>query len=150
MALITKARGTQYPLFAEFIANFGDTMKDVNGVIKTFGSVFADQGTFEVVNIPEGATLEGGELIVETAGVGPTAYTLSVGTVAGGVAVLLGATSVLATGRTPLGFGTGMQIYGGTNVTVTVASTVANATAGRFRVRLFYTIDGRVQELSPN
>ena len=148
--LLNKTRSAQYPLFAEFVANFSDTMVDINGVTKTFGSVFGDQGTFEVINLPQGAVPIGGELIVETAGVGPTAYTVSVGT-AGALTSLLAATSILATGRTALtGLGLASAANSGANVQIAIASTVANATAGKFRVRIFYTIDGRANEVVPN
>ncbi|MDQ8046830.1 MAG: hypothetical protein REI11_19660 [Patulibacter sp.] len=147
MALLRKTRSAQYLMSADFTANFNDTMVDVNGVTKTFGSVFGDAGTFEVINLPDGAVVTGGELIVETAGAGPTAYTMSVGTTSGG-ATLLAATSLLATGRTALtGLGLTAQDK---NVRVTIASTVANATAGKFRVRVEYTIDGRANEVNPN
>ena len=150
MATLIKTRSAQYPLYAEFVANFGDQMLDINGILKTFGAVYTDAGTFEVINLPNGATIVGGELIVQTAGVGPTVYTISVGT-PGATAAMLAATSVLSAGRTAL---TGLGLVGtansGGNVQITIASTVANATAGTFRVRVFYTIDGKANEVVPN
>lgn len=150
MAKISKSRGAQYPLVSEFIANFNDTMADVNGVVKTFGSVFGDAGVFEIINIPEGAVLMGGEVIVETAGVGPTVYTAAIG-VSGTPAALLAATDLKAAAGTRVALtGLGMTLVGGKNVILTIASTAANASAGKFRVRVLYTLDGRVMEVSPN
>ena len=65
MALKTATRGAQRPLHAEFIVSFNDTMVDVNGVTKTFGSVFGDQGTFEIVKMPVGARIVGANLLVD-------------------------------------------------------------------------------------
>lgn len=80
MSLKQATRGAQPVMSAEFVFSFNDTMKDTAGALKTFGSVFTDAGVFEVINLPQGAVVVGGELIVEEAGVGPTAYTAAVGT----------------------------------------------------------------------
>ena len=149
MALLRKTRGAQYPLVAEFVFAFNDTMADVNGVMKTFGSVFGDAGTFEVIPLPVGAVISGGELIVETQGVGPTAYTVSVGTVDSATS-LLGATSLLAaaSSRTALLLTSSLAGISGKDVRIAIASTVANATAGKFRLRVQYTIDNRHNEVA--
>lgn len=143
MALLKATRTAQWPLVAEFVFNFNDTMVDVNGATKSFGSTYTDAGTFEVIPMPPGAIVAGGELIVETAGAGPTAYTVSVGTSASATA-LLGATSILSAGRTALStLGHNSTVNGGGNIRIAIASTVANATAGKVRVRVMYTIDGK-------
>jgi hypothetical protein len=145
MAKLNASRGAQFPALAEFIFNFDDTMDDVNGVTKTFGSDFNDAGTFEVINMPAGAVIESGDLIVETQGVGPTAYTVAVGTSAG-AGDLLGATTLLSADNTIVAFdtvGIDSTVYAGGNIQITIASTVANATAGKFRVRLMYTLDDK-------
>jgi hypothetical protein len=149
MALLKATRTAQYPLVAEFVFNYNDTMVDINGVTKTFGSVYTDAGTFEVIPMPVGAIIVGGELIVETAGAGPTAYTVSVGNSSSATAYLA-ATSVLSAGRTALtGLGYNSVANAGGNVRIAIASTVANATAGKVRVRVAYTLDGRAQEVVP-
>lgn len=147
MPLLTKTRTAQRIQAAEFVANFNDTMVDVNGVTKTFGSVFGDAGTFEVINLPMGAVITGGELIVETQGVGPTAYTVSVGH-SDSATALLGATSLLASSGTRTALtGLGLACNDGKNVRIAIASTVANASAGKFRIRVQYTMDGRAEEV---
>lgn len=147
MALLKATRTAQRPLVAEFVFNFNDTMVDVNGVTKTFGSNFNDAGTFDVVPLPVGAIIVGGELIVETAGAGPTAYTVSVGNSSSATAYLA-ATSILSAGRTALtGLGFNSTANGGGSVRIAIASTVANATAGKVRVRVMYTIDNRADEV---
>ena len=148
MALKNATRGAQPVMSAEFDFSFNDTMKDVAGVAKTFGAVYTDAGVFEVINLPAGAVVIGGDLIVEDAGVGPTAYTAAVGT-SGSAAAFLAATSLLAAARTPL-TGLGLAAVDGKNVQLTIASSVADATAGKFRLRLEYVIDGRVCEVNPN
>lgn len=150
MALKKATRGAQKVMSAEFVVNFDDTMVDVNGVTKTFGSVYTDAGTFEAINLPQGAVIIGGDLIVETQGAGPTAYTMSVGN-SGSATAYLAATTLLSSAGTRTALtGLGLGSNDGKNVRVTIASTVANATAGKFRVRVEYVIDGRVEEVNPN
>ena len=150
MPLIQATRGAQPVMSAEAVFSFNDTMRDVNGVVKTFGSVFGDAGVFEVINLPLGAVVVGGELIVETAGVGPTAYTVAVGH-SGSAAAFLAATDLKAVAGTRVALtGLGLQANDGKNVRVTIASTVANASAGKFRLRVNYTTDGRITEVNPN
>lgn len=145
MALLKASRTAQWPLVAEFAFNYNDTMVDVNGATKSFGSTYTDAGTFEVIPMPPGAVIIGGELLVETAGAGPTAYTVSVGNSSSATAYLA-ATSVLSTGRTAL-TGLGLGSNDGKNVRITIASTVANATAGKVRVRVMYTMDGKADSV---
>ncbi len=147
MAQKIATRGAQPVMSADFSAVFNDTMLDVNGAPKTFGSAIGSS-VFEVINLPAGAVIVGGELIVETAGVGPTVYTVAVGT-AGSPESFLVATDAKATTRAPL-TGLGLQANDGKNVRVTVNATVAPATAGKFRLRVEYVIDGRATEVNPN
>ena len=151
MTLKTAMRGAQYFLVAEFTGNFNDTMKDINGVVKTLGSNVADQGTFEAILLPVGAVImPGGELIVETAGVGPTAYTVQIGTAATPSA-FLGPTTLTVAARTAFVPAPVYPVPGdGSNVRIAIVSTGANATAGKFRVRVPYTIDGKVNETVTN
>lgn len=150
MALKQATRGAQPVMSAEFAFSFNDTMKDTAGALKTFGSVFTDAGVFEVINLPQGAVVVGGELIVEEAGVGPTAYTAAVGTSASAAALLAATTLLSAAGTRVALTGLGLAAVDGKNVRVTIASTVANATAGKFRLRVNYTTDGRITEVNPN
>jgi hypothetical protein len=146
MAKKIASRTAQYPLHADFFFNFDDTALDsVSGGLKTFGAVFGDQIVFDAIPLPQGAVIFGGALIVATAGVGPTAYTAALGTAAS-PAGILAATSLLAAGYTEV-TGKGLISNDGSNVRLTIASTVANATAGKFRVRIHYTIDNRTNEV---
>ena len=150
MALKQATRGAQPVMSAEFDFSFNDTMKDVAGVTKTFGAAFADAGVFEVINLPLGAVVVGGELIVEAAGAGPTVYTVAVGH-SGSTAAFLAATDLKAVAGTRVALtGLGLQANDGKNVRVTIASTAANASAGKFRLRVNYTTDGRITEVNPN
>lgn len=145
MARITATRAAQPVQSAEFVFNFNDTALDsVSGVAKTFGSVFTDAIVFDAIPLPVGAVVVGGDLTVETAGVGPTAYTVAVGSAAS-AAGLLAATSLLAAGRTAL-TGLGVAHIAGANLRLTIASSVANATAGKFRVRVEFVIENRACE----
>jgi hypothetical protein len=156
-------RTTQRLQVAEFVFNFNDWAVDaVDGAKKTFGSTPAltadplESGltgtvgatlTFDAIPLPVGAVMVGGAVIVETAGVGPTAYTITVGTAASATAYLA-STSLLAAGRTALLLTSPLASNAGQNVRIAVNSTVANATAGKVRIRLDYTIDGKADEIS--
>lgn len=143
MALLTKTRAAQYPLVQEFVFNFNDTMVDNVGATKDFKTV----GTpvFKVLSLPVGAVALGGHLIVETAYAGPTAATVSVGD-SGSATRFLAATDLKAAASTALAIPvTGLG--SGSDVLLTFNLTVADATAGRARVRIMYTIDGRGNEV---
>lgn len=145
MPKLIASRGAQYPLVAEFTFNFDDTMVDVAGVTKDFKTV--GSAVFDVANIPQGAVITGGEVITETAVTGATAYNISVGD-SGSATRYLGATDKVAAGRTelvPTGYRTD-----GANLRLTVAPTVANATAGKVTVRVEFVIADRVNEVYPS
>ena len=98
-----------------------------------------------------GAVIVGGELIVETQGVGPTAYTVSVGNSSSATAYLAATDLKAASGtRTALLLTSALGSNDGKNVRITIASTVANASAGKFRIRVMYTIDGKANEVNPS
>lgn len=157
-------RSAQYPLVAEFQFAFNEWVQDsVDLTKKTLGSTVANSTdplevgllgpvantiVFDGISMPLGAVITGGELIIDVAGVGPTAYTAKVG-ISGDDAALLAATDIKAAAgtRTALLLTKPLLCNGGTNVRVTVAYTVANATAGKARVRVHYTVDGRAQEV---
>lgn len=169
MAKKIATRGAQRPLVAEFTFSFNDWVIDsADGVKKTFGSTVAlsadptESGltgpvantiTFDALPLPYGAVVVGGEIINEVAFVGPTACTLKVG-IAGTLEAYLGAAAGLllaaAKTRVPLVLTDAMASSAGQNVRLTMAYTVANATAGKVRVRIMYTIDGRADENTIN
>ena len=165
MAKLLASRTAQAPLYQEFAFSFSDWVVDsVDGAKKTLGSTVAlskdplEAGlsgpaantiTFDCAPLPVGAVLTGGELIIETAVTGSTAATITLG-IAGSLTSILGSTSLMAAAqtRTPLLLTSALQSNAaGANVRATIAYTVANATAGRARVRLQYTIDGRQSEV---
>ena len=161
-------RTVQYPVAAEFAFNHNDWVVDaVSGSKVTFGSTVAlsvdplEAGllgavantgiAFYAIPLPVGAVITGGELIVETAYTGSTLATISIGTAASPTA--FGATLDLKTaGRTALALTTTNAMLSNAvtanNILITVAYTVANATAGKARVRVQYTLDGKSNEVS--
>lgn len=150
MALKKITRAAQWPLVAEFTASFSDTAKDaVTGAVKGFGTTAAENLILDAIALPQGAVVCGGEVIVETQGVGPTAYTVKLG-VAGDDACFLAASDLLAAANTryPLLLTKQLAANDGKDLRLTMASTVAAATAGKFRIRVMYTIDGRADNLA--
>ena len=158
-------RSAQWPMVAEFIFNFSDWVVDsADGLKKTLGSKVVDSADpaetgltgaaaatviFDAIKMPRGAVICGGEMIVESAYVGPTAATLKAG-IAGNDAALLAATDVKTAARTALPLTSPLLCNSGGDVRITLAYTVANATAGKVRVRVFYTIDEKANEVVPN
>ena len=150
MALKKATRSAQWPLVATFTANFNDTAVDaVSGTEKSFGADYLNPVIADIINLPAGASIIGGDLVVDVAGVGPTVYTMKLG-VAGDDACFLAATTLLATSRTALLLTKPAAAVNGLNVRATIASTEANATAGKYTVRVMYTINGRANETYPN
>ena len=141
MPKLIATRGQQYPLVAEFTFNFNDTMVDINGALKDFKTVGST--VVDAINLPTGAIVTGGEVVTETAVGGATAYNVSVGD-SGSATRYLGATDRVAAGRTPL-VPTG-YVGNGEQIRVTVAPTVAAATAGKVTVRVQYIVRNRVNE----
>lgn len=151
MALLKATRTAQRPLVAEFVFNYNDTAVDsVAGTTKTFGSTYTDALVFDAINLPRGAVICGGEVAVETAYVGPTVSTVSVG-VAGATTALAATASLLTATRTALTLTTTAPYVsnGGLNIRLTFNHTVANASAGKCRIRVMFTIDDRAEEVYP-
>lgn len=156
------SRSAQYPLVQEFSFNFNDWVIDsADGTKKTFGSTVAaatdpsESGlngpvantiTFDCIPLPVGAVIVGGEVIVETAVTGSTAYTVSLG-IAGTLTALANAVDGKVAARTALTLTSPLVSNSGQNLRATVAYTVANATAGKIRLRVQYTIDGKANEV---
>lgn len=165
MSKLIATRTTQRLQVAEFVFNYNDWVTDaVSGSKVTFGSTvaLADPSSMvsgltgavanagiviDAIPMPAGAVIAGGEVIVETAVVGSTVYTASVG-IAGSATALANAVDCKIAGRTALTMTTTVPMIAnaGTNIRLTVAYTVANATAGKVRVRVMYTIDGKADE----
>lgn len=142
MPKLTRTRGAQYPLVAEFTFNFNDTIVATDGVEKAFSAV----GTLvaDAVNLPTGAVVIGGEVVTDVAITGSTAYNISVGDSVNATRYL-GATNRVTAGRTalvPTGY-----VGNGEAIRLTVNPTVDPATAGRVTVRVEYVIRNRVNEV---
>lgn len=155
-------RQAQYPLVSEFVFAWNDWVVDsADSTKKTLGSTVAlsvdplepalfgpvaNTIVFDCINLPPYAVICGGELIVESAYVGPTAATVKLG-IAGNDAALLAATDIKAAARTALLLTSSLVANAGQNLRATVNYTVANATAGKVRLRVMYTTDGKGNEI---
>lgn len=156
------SRSAQYPLVAQFLFTFNNWVNDsVDLAAKTLGSTVAlstdptqaglvgpvaNTVVFDCIPMPVGAVITGGEIIVETAFTGSTVATLSLGTAAATTS-LANAVDLKTVGRTALTLTSSLAAGDGSNLRMTLNYTVANATAGRVRVRVMYTIDGRAGEV---
>lgn len=148
MSLISAARGAQPLMMSEFIFNYNDTGVDVlTGAVKGFGTAIAENLVMDCNLLPLGAVVDHGLLLVETAWVGPTVATAAFATSASATTVLA-ATTLETAGETVITGKDLAQINAGENIRLTMATTVAVATAGRARLRIFYTIDRRATEVN--
>lgn len=162
MGKLLASRTAQYPMFAEFVFNYNQWVIDsADGTKKTLGSTVAlstdptetalngpaaNTIVFDAIPLPIGAVIVGGEIIVETAYAGSTAATVSAG-IAGTTTAFANAVDMKTAARTALTITSPLTSNAGQNVRLTIAYTVANATAGKVRVRVMYTIDGRTNEV---
>lgn len=143
MSLLKKTRGAQWPLVAEFDFNFDDTMANTTGATTDFKSVATV--AVDAIPLPPNATVLGGDILVLTAYAGPTAATVSVGDSASATKYA-NAVDLKTAARTALTLPDAVDTDG-LDVRLTVTNTVAAATAGKVRVRVMYTVDGRVNEV---
>lgn len=165
MSKLNASRTAQTPLVASFDFSWNNWVIDsVDGAKKTLGSTpalstdpnesaltgpVANTIVFDCIPLPVGAQIVGGDVVIETAYAGATAATLSLG-IAGATASLASAVDLkgAAQTRTALLLTSVLQsVAAGANVRATIAYTVANATAGKARVRVQYVVDGRAGEV---
>lgn len=140
MAKLNAARGAQYPLMAEFTFNFNDTIKATDGVVKALNAALVA----DLIELPQGAVVVGGEVVVETADSASTTYTLSLGDSASATRYA-SAVSLKSAARTALTL-TGFRAT--EPIRATVAVTGSAPTAGKVTVRVLFVIAGRINEVS--
>lgn len=140
MAKLNAARGAQYPLMAEFTFNFNDTIKATDGVVKALNAALVA----DLIELPQGAVVVGGEIVVETADSASTTYTLSLGDSASATRYA-NAVSLKSAARTALTL-TGFRATEPIRATVAVSGSAP--TAGKATVRVLFTIAGRINEVS--
>lgn len=147
MPITRRTRGAQYPLVSEFVFNYNDGqayLNSLNGAsvdtnlranVTDFGSGVQPSGLpsgityvantggqtyyFEVMALPVGAQVVGGEVQVEVPYVGPATATLSVGDVNSG-ALYASAVNLKASALGGTGYASGAHV--GNVVTLTVGS----------------------------
>lgn len=146
MAVLKASRNVQFPLHQEFTFNIasGDTMVNTSSASQTFA---AAAGVFDVINLPAGAVVVGGEMVVETVSNDTGTATISVGD-SSSATRYLAATNIKAAARTALTL-TGYR-SDGASIRITLANQNGNATTGKVTVRVQYVIPGRAHEVQPN
>ncbi len=140
--LIRKTRTAQWPLVAEFNFNVTDSAVNTSGAPVSLG---ANAGTvFDVMGLPPGATVIGGDVSVEVASNDSGAATISVGDSVSATRYLA-ATSTKTVARTPL-LTPGYK-GNGEDIRLTLSNAGGAATAGRVAVRVMYTVANRANEV---
>lgn len=146
MPKLFASRSAQYVKYSEFTFLISDTMVMTDGVEKAF-SVLAPVA--DVINLPDGAVIVSGALVVETVSnvSGANTATLAVGDSAS-PSRYLAATTLKTAGRTVLGL-TGYRGLG-ENIRITIANSAADATAGRFTLRVGFVMPSQANETYPS
>lgn len=162
MAKKLPSRTSQDLQVAECVLNWDDWVTDsVSGQKATLGAPVASADsqtisglingknttiTFDGIPMPVGAVIVSGEVLVETAFAGPTA-TVSVG-IAGATTAFTTTSDMTAATRVAFTITTNVELTcnAGQNIRFTIALGNTDATAGKVRIRVLYTIDGRAQE----
>lgn len=143
MALKKAARAAQNVMSAEFDFNFNDTMVSVAGATVDFGLTNIAPTVFEIINLPPGSIVVGGDVVRETA-FDTATYTISIGD-SGSATRYLGATDLKAVGRTAL-VPTGFRNTSGLNLRMSLTNADV-CTTGKAKVRVDYVIEGRANEV---
>ena len=102
------------------------------------------------IDLPGNAVLAGGDVTVLTPWNSATTATLKLGDATDDDRYTSAAIDLKTAGRTALTLTSPLVMNDGQNIRLTMAYTVANATAGKVRVRVLFTIDGRVHEAITN
>lgn len=119
----------------------------LTAVQKTDYSDFATPGLSTLtVELPPGAVIVGGGILVVTASNAAGAATLSVGITGGSATAFLPATGIKAAGYTAFSTGVGTYLPNGGSVSLTSALTTG-ATAGEVQVLVNYVVLGRGNEV---
>jgi len=160
------SRTAQTVLMAECVLNWNDWVIDTATLQKaTLGSTTTnatlDTGavaglingknttvTFDAIPLPIGAVIISGEVLVETVWAGPT-ITCSVG-IAGTTTKYTTTSDLAAATRVAFTITTNVELgsNAGQNLRLTMAIGNTTATAGKARIRVLYTVDGRASENS--
>lgn len=145
MATLVKTPGAQYALHASFTydVSASDTMLNINAVATQFKAATASTPTYDVVPLPYGAQVIGGDVTVLTVSNDTGAATISVGDSASATRYL-GATNTKALARTAL-VPTGYQGLG-ESIRITLANANGDATTGKVKLQVTFVIDGRQNE----
>lgn len=141
MATLTKAASAQYPLTASFNFTVADAMLNTSGALTNFKATGSP--VFEIIPLPYGAMVVGGELVVITADDDSGTSTVTVGD-SGSANRYLGATTLKSAARTalvPTGF-----VNTTTGIRITVANQNGDAANGSFQINVSFIIGSRATE----
>jgi hypothetical protein len=147
MAVLKATRTAQRPLVARFDWNFDDTMVNTVGNEVDFGAanLGGAAGSFDVINLPIGAVITGGSVVIETA-FDTAGYDVTVGD-SGTADRYLASADLKATGITAL-VPTGYRNTGGLNVRLGFTSDDV-CTTGKGHLTVEYIIEGKAEEVTP-
>ncbi len=152
MTNLIAARTAQQVMQADFTFNFDDQMVPISGGTAIVGTTRVDFGktniiatVFELINLPAGSVVVGGELVTETA-FDTASYAVIVGdsAVANRYLATADRKGVARVALVPTGY------HGlGENIRVTITNADV-CTTGKMTLRVQYTTDGRATVINPS
>lgn len=145
MAFTRRNNGRQWPLVAELVLELGKhNLTDVNGLARPLNG--AGELVSDVIKLPPGAVVIGGDITVEQPSDDGGAPTVAVGD-PGDPNRYRGPTSLTAASYTPLII-TGYRTNG-EDIRLTFAGGSGGAAAGRVAIRVMYVVLNRENENQP-
>jgi hypothetical protein len=143
MATLKRTRAAQWPMTASFAFNIADAdaMLNASGVLT---NLKAATGVFDVIPLPAGTRVVGGELIVEVVSNDTGTATLSVGDATSAVRYL-GATTLKTAARTALV--PTIFVSTGEPIRITLANANGDATTGKVRLNVTFVKDGKEDQV---
>jgi hypothetical protein len=138
-------RASQRLQVAEFIFGFADTIMNANGTVKDLGAttVGADGIIADVIHLPPGSVVVGGDVTTDEAFTGAFSVTVGDALVP---ARYLGASARGGLGRTPL-VPTGYKNVDGLPIRLTATNAGVNTT-GKMTVRVEFLTTGREEDVA--
>lgn len=147
MALKKKLRSAQWPLVAEFTFNFSDTMVNTAGNTVDFGqtNLGGAAGSFDIIPLPYGAVVIGGDVVTETA-FDTASYAVVIGdsAVADRYHASADRKGAARAALVPTGY-----VSDGTDIRIGITNADV-CTTGKMTVRVQYTIRDRANENTIN
>lgn len=146
MSTLIATRSSQRLQVASFTWNFDDTMLNTAGVSKDFGLLNTSATSFDVINLPRGAIVTGGQLMVHTA-FDTASYAVIIGdsSTANRFLATADRKAVATTALVPTSF----RNTTGLNIRMEITNADV-CTTGKATLIVQFVVEGKADEVYPN